>query len=289
METLLAVKNLSVEVRSGTEEKRLLRDVSFELRKGSCLGILGESGSGKSLTCKSVMGLLGPEYRVSGTVAYKGRDLLSLRREEMRALRGSGIAMILQNPMTAFDPLLSIGSQMVETVRQHGPFSPAEARRRSLDALTLMGLRHPDDVFRQYAHQLSGGMLQRVMIGLALLLGPDLIIADEPTTALDTVTQDEILKEFDRVRRERRCSVLFVSHDLGVLARIADDLLVMDRGEVIEQGDLRRICSAPRSRRTGHLFDTRLMLLDAFRKATTPREERSRHEEPLLAPAATGF
>ena len=289
METLLAVKNLSVQVRSGREEKSLLRNVSFELRKGSCLGILGESGSGKSLTCKSVMGLLGPEYEKRGIITYKGRDLLSLPREEMRRLRGSEIATILQNPMTAFDPLLSIGSQMMETICQHGPFSSAEARRRSRDALALMGLRHPDDVLGQYPHQLSGGMLQRVMIGLALLLDPDLIIADEPTTALDTVTQDEILKEFDRVRRERRCSVLFVSHDLGVLARIADDLLVMDGGEVIEQGDLRRICSSPRSRRTCHLFDTRLMLLEAFRKATGHGEERSRREESLLSAAATGF
>ena len=265
MENVLSVRDLHISVR-GEKPLSLVKNVSFDVEAGRCLGILGESGSGKSLTCGSLVGLLGSEYAVSGEVRFNGRNLLTANREELRRLRGAEISMILQNPMTSFDPLRTIESHILETLRAHGRVSRKEALAAGREMLARMRIEDPDGAMRRYPHQMSGGMLQRTMIGLALLLGPKLIVADEPTTALDSITRFEVVEEIRRMREECECAMIFVSHDLGVLASVADSVLVMHEGEVVEKGELRRVFASPRSEQARYLLGTRFSLIDRFRR-----------------------
>lgn len=202
MKTLLKVENLSVEARTNKSSVKLVDDISFSLKEGECLGILGESGSGKSMTCKAIMGLLDKNFHIEGSAVYEGNNLIKKNSEEMRKLRGKEIAMVLQNPMTCFDPLYPIGYQMAETFAEHLNLSQEEIRKKSIEILKLMQLKDPEDILHKYPHQLSGGMLQRIMIGLALAMEPKLLIADEPTTAIDAVTQYEIMKEFIKIKEK---------------------------------------------------------------------------------------
>ena len=213
MKTLLEVKNLSVEAKSKKLSVKLVDNISFSLKEGECLGILGESGSGKSMTCKAIMGLLDKNFQIEGSAIYENNDLLKKNSEDMRKLRGKEIAMVLQNPMTCFDPLYPIGYQMAETFTEHLNLNQEEIKKKSIEILELMQLKNTEDILHKYPHQLSGGMLQRIMIGLAMAMEPKLLIADEPTTAIDAVTQYEIIKEFIKIKEKYKVAIIFISHD----------------------------------------------------------------------------
>ena len=212
---IIEVKHIKAVVREEGKETTLLHDSSFVVHEGECLGILGESGSGKSLTMQAFMGLLDEHFTITGEVLFEGKDLLKESGESLRRLRGSKLAMVMQNPMTSFDPLLRIEEQVVETFVEHTDWSRSEIVKRTLTLFDKLQIRDPAEALKKYPHQLSGGMLQRIMIGIALLLEPRLLIADEPTTALDALTQFEVLKEFRKVK-DGGTAMVFITHDLGV-------------------------------------------------------------------------
>lgn len=241
METILEVKDLFVDLKQKKMLRPLLSDVSFTIHAGECLGVLGESGSGKSMTAKAVTGLLGRGFAVSGAAYYRGGDLLKESEESLRKLRGKKICMVLQNPMTCFDPLYRVGAQMQETFAVHTDWRGEEMKQRMIDVLEQMQIRQPEEVLQKYPHQLSGGMLQRIMIGIAMATKPDLLIADEPTTAIDAITQYEIVQEFLRIKRESQTAMLFITHDLSVISRLADDILVMNSGRMVDRGSFQHI------------------------------------------------
>ena len=230
---LLEVRDLSIEARNGTA-KPLVHGVSFSVSPGRVTCLVGASGSGKTLSCMAVPGLL-PQgvRRTGGTIAFEGRLLNELSGEELRELRGTRIAMVMQNPASCFDPVFSIGSHFRETLAAHG--GEGNWRVRAEVALKEVGLENANRICRAYPFQLSGGMLQRVMLALALLNDPALLIADEPTTDLDTVAQRCVLDLIDGVRRRRDMGVLLVTHDFGVVARMADDVVVLEEGVVVER------------------------------------------------------
>ena len=233
MSAVLKVENLNVTLTYRKASKKLVEDVSFEVHPGECLGILGESGSGKSMTVKSILGLLDKNFQVSGSAVFDGHDLLKESKEELRRLRGSRITMVLQNPMTCFDPLYRIGNQMAETFAAHTAWNAQEIRTCCLKILDQMQILNGEEVLEKYPHQLSGGMLQRIMIGIAMALQPELLIADEPTTAIDAVTQYEILEEFVRIKKNKNTAMLFITHDLGAISKVADRILVMNSGRIV--------------------------------------------------------
>lgn len=241
MSAVLKVENLNVTLTYRKASKKLVEDVSFEVHPGECLGILGESGSGKSMTVKSILGLLDKNFQVSGSAVFDGHDLLKESKEELRRLRGSRITMVLQNPMTCFDPLYRIGNQMAETFAAHTAWNAQEIRTCCLKILDQMQILNGEEVLEKYPHQLSGGMLQRIMIGIAMALQPELLIADEPTTAIDAVTQYEILEEFVRIKKNKNTAMLFITHDLGAISKVADRILVMNSGQIVDSGDFEHI------------------------------------------------
>ena len=219
----------------------LVKGVSFSVYPGECLGILGESGSGKSMSMKAAMGLLDHSFHVLGSAKFQGEELLGRSYEELRRLRGGQVGIILQNPMTCFDPLYRIGAQIAETFAAHNDWSKADIRQRSLEMLEKMRIRNPEEVLEKYPHQLSGGMLQRIMIGIATSMKPSLLIADEPTTAIDAITQFEILDELLRIKQEHQTAMVFISHDLNAISRVADRIVVLNQGLVVDQGDFQHI------------------------------------------------
>ncbi len=224
----------------------VVNGVSFSVGRGKVLGIVGESGSGKSVTGFSIMGLVDPPGRVeSGQVLFKGRDLITLSAAERRALRGDRIAMIFQDPMATLNPVLRVDMQMVEAVHAHRKVSSTAALKQAADALALMGIPSPDERLRAYPHQLSGGMRQRVAIAIALLHGPDLIIADEPTTALDVTIQAQILSEMQKLVEASGTSLIWISHDLSVVAGLADEIAVMYAGRIVEHGSVDDVLDHP--------------------------------------------
>lgn len=252
MEPLLHVRNLSVHLKKkGTP---LVSDVSFDVGAGKIIGIIGESGSGKSMTCRALMRLLDSDrYAVSGRAEFQGRDLFQASQRELRRLRGKHIALIMQNPMTAFDPVTRIGDQMIETVRNHHRVSKDQAIEQISDELKRLDMGDVPRILGSYPHELSGGMLQRIMIALALLLSPELIIADEATTALDVHTQSIILNQFSAIRHAG-ISMIVVTHNFGVLAKLADDVIVLRNGIVVERGSVYQIFDAPAQSYTRELL-----------------------------------
>jgi oligopeptide/dipeptide ABC transporter ATP-binding protein len=242
---LLEVDRLSAVVRGPGRDVPVVRDVSFTVRPGETLGIVGETGSGKTLTALSVMGLLPDGVRVSGgAVRLGGRDLLVLPERERRQVRGAELAMVYQDPMTALNPLMRLGEQVEEGLRAHGA-DREQARRRTIEAFAEVGLPSPERVARAWPHQLSGGMRQRAMIAVALANRPRLLIADEPTTALDVTVQQQILALVDRLRAETGLAVVWITHDLGVVARIAHQVLVMYAGRAVEVGPAAELFARP--------------------------------------------
>lgn len=260
---VLEVKNLKVEDMK--TNKVIIQNSSFQLKQGSCLAIVGESGSGKSVTCRSIMGLNKTWLRQSGDIIFNGDNLSHLGEKEMRKKRGRHICMIVQNGMSAFDPSCVIGVHLRETLFEHFRWNRNEIVENMKKAMESVMLKNPIDIMNKYPHQLSGGMLQRVMIALALVLEPDIIIADEPTTALDTISQYEVIEQFMKLRERMGCSMVFISHDLGVVKKIADDVLVMKNGEIIESGSLRTVFTEPVHEYTKYLLSTRMVLSNHFK------------------------
>lgn len=272
MSAILKVEYLNVTLRHRRVSKKLVEDVSFEVHPGECLGILGESGSGKSMTVKSVLGLLDKNFQVSGSAIFDGQDLLKETKEELRRLRGSRITMVLQNPMTCFDPLYRIGNQMAETFATHTSWNVQEIRSRCLEILDQMRIRNGEEVLEKYPHQLSGGMLQRIMIGIAMALQPELLIADEPTTAIDAITQYEILEEFIRIKKQKNTAMLFITHDLGAISKVADRILVMNSGHVVDSGSFDHILKHADDPYTRMLVEKRSAVMRRYRQILHGKE-----------------
>jgi len=229
--------------------------VSLQLKRGETLGLVGESGSGKSMLGYSIMGLLEPPGRIEhGRILFDGVDLTTLSAAKMRNIRGRRIAMIFQDPMMTLNPVLRIDTQMIEAIHAHENISRQQAWIRARDALSMVGIPSPQERMRAYPHQFSGGMRQRVAIATALLHKPDLIIADEPTTALDVTIQAQILAEIQKLSREQHLALIWITHDLSVVARLADRIAVMYAGQIIETGSIRDVMTAPRHPYTSGLM-----------------------------------
>ncbi|MGL4962051.1 MAG: ABC transporter ATP-binding protein [Inquilinus sp.] len=256
---LVEFQDLSVQFRTEEGTARAVTGVSFGIAEGETVGVVGESGCGKSVTALSLMGLLPrPAGRVSGgRIRYRGRDLLGLRAEEMRGLRGNEIAMIFQEPMSALNPVLTIGEQIVEPLVEHRGMAPKAAWDEAIALLDRVGIARADRIVEGYPHQLSGGMLQRVMIAIALSCGPRLLIADEPTTALDVTIQAQILELLGRLKREQGTALMLITHDLGMVAELADRVVVMYAGRVVETGPVRDILLRPKHPYTRGLLASR--------------------------------
>lgn len=250
---ILEVKNLSV----AFGDRTVVDKVSYALHRGRTLGIVGESGSGKSVSSMALMGLLPKKATVSGTALLDGTDLLSLTEDEFRTIRGHRIGMIFQEPMTSLNPVQRCGAQVVEMLRQHEEISADEARERTISLFREVLLPRPEKIFDSYPHEISGGQKQRVMIAMALINHPDILIADEPTTALDVTVQKTILELLKSLQEKYGISIIFITHDLGVIAQIADDILVMYRGKVVEQGPAKEILYNPQQPYTKGLLACR--------------------------------
>ncbi len=245
--TVLAIERLTVDLPPWADRPHAVEDVTLELQHDEILCVVGESGSGKSLMARSILGLF-PSRHVrpsAGRILYGGEDLLKAAPEHLRALRGSRIAMIFQEPMTALNPVLTIGRQIEEVIEIHQPAAREARRRRVLDMLSAVHLPEPVRMYNAYPHQISGGQRQRAMIAMALTLEPDILIADEPTTALDVTTQAQILALIREIQSTRHMAVLFITHDFGVVAEIADRIAVMQRGRLVEHGPAERVLDAP--------------------------------------------
>src|SRR5690606_3592224 len=241
----LRVSGLRVDFRTDRGRVVVVDDVSFSLAQGETLAIVGESGSGKSVTAMSIMGLLDPSARVSGEIRFEGEDLLRLSEPEKDAIRGKSIAMIFQEPMTSLNPVFTVGEQIAEVGRIHKGLSGPEGRQFAIDMLRLVGISAPERRVDEYPHQLGGGMVQRVMIAIGLACNPRLLIADEPTTALDVTIQAQILDLLDRLVKETGSSLLLITHDFGVVAQMADKVIVMYCGRIVERADVRSLFDRP--------------------------------------------
>jgi peptide/nickel transport system ATP-binding protein len=245
-EPLLDVRDLRTEFSTDDGIVRAVDGVSFKVEPGQVLGIVGESGSGKSVTCLTVMGLNDPKFAVSsGEVLFRGEDLLKVSKSRLREVRGNEIAMIFQDPMTSLNPVHKIGRQLAEAVVLHEDVSRKQAYARALELLKAVGIPRAERRIDDYPHQFSGGMRQRVMIAMALINNPDLIIADEPTTALDVTTQAQILDLMKRLQDEFGSAIIMITHDLGVVAEVADDVVVMYAARVQEEGEVRNLFRRP--------------------------------------------
>ncbi|MDQ4061498.1 MAG: ABC transporter ATP-binding protein [Pseudomonadota bacterium] len=256
---LLSVDRLALALPRGADRPFAVEDVSFQVREDEIVCLVGESGSGKSMTAHAVLRLLPPMVQVAGgRVLFRGTDLLGLGQSELRRVRGGRIAMIFQEPLSALNPLQRVGTQISESLEVHQPDSGSKAERRArmLDLLDSVGLPDPKSLAQSYPFQLSGGQRQRVMIAMALANGPDLLLADEPTTALDVTTQRQILDLIQQLRRDRRMGVLFITHDFGVVADIADRVLVMRTGRIVEEGHGAALLRAPKHPYTRALIDS---------------------------------
>jgi peptide/nickel transport system ATP-binding protein len=257
MTKLLDVRDLQTHFFTRDGVAKAVDGVSFSLEKGQILGLVGESGSGKSVTGFSILGLVDPPGRVTGgQIVFDGDDLVAGGEPMLRRLRGKRIAMIFQDPMMTLNPVLRIDTQMVETVRAHEKVSRAEAFRRSREALVQVGISSPDERLQSYPHQFSGGMRQRVAIAIALLHKPDLIIADEPTTALDVTIQAQILSEVQKLCAKSGTALIWITHDLAVVSGLADRLAVMYAGRIIEEGPTAEVIAGPRHPYTRGLIDS---------------------------------
>ncbi|MEC1715799.1 ABC transporter ATP-binding protein [Schinkia azotoformans] len=248
MDFILEVKDLHISFDTYAGEVKAVRGVDFHLRKGEALAIVGESGSGKSVTSKSIMRLIPdpPGRIVKGEVLFEGKDLVKLREKEMQTIRGSEISMIFQDPMTSLNPTMTVGKQIVEGLVKHQRLGKIEAKQRALELLKLVGIPNPEIRVNQYPHQFSGGMRQRVVIAVALACNPKVLIADEPTTALDVTIQAQILDLMKDLQKQMDTAIIIITHDLGVVANIAQRVAVMYAGNIIETGTVDEIFYQPK-------------------------------------------
>lgn len=246
MDKLLEVKNLKVVFRSDKGEVTTVDDVSFSLAPGETLGIVGESGCGKSVTSLAVMGLLGKTGRIAeGSIGFVDKELSQLSEAEKRQLRGNEMAMIFQEPMTSLNPVFTIGNQMLEGIKLHLKLKGDAAEKYAVEMLTKVGIPRAEEIMKEYPHALSGGMRQRVMIAMALACKPKLLIADEPTTALDVTIQAQILELMKHLREQSNTAIMLITHDLGVVAEMADRVIVMYAGQVVEEADVFSLFDSP--------------------------------------------
>ncbi len=286
MSQLLAIEDLRIEFGTSAEPLVAVKNVALEVGAGEIVGLIGESGSGKSLTCRSVLRLLTPPGRIAaGTVMFDGRDVLAMSRPELRHLRAHEIGMIYQDPFSSLNPVFRIGEQVAETLRVNRSMSKKDAQPAVLELLDSVGIPDPVRRARAYPHELSGGMRQRVMIALATASQPRLLVADEPTTALDVTTQAQILELLMRLRRERGMSVLLVSHDFGVIAQVCDRVAVMYGGHIVESGPIETIYDDPQHPYTRALLGSVPSLEDAGR---TGRREGIPGQPPELTNVLPG-
>jgi oligopeptide transport system ATP-binding protein len=258
-EPLLSIRELAVEFRTEDGIVHAVDGISYEVFPGETLGIVGESGSGKSVSTMALLGLIPqpPGRIVSGTAMFKGRDLLKMRRKELRQFRGDEVAMVFQDPMTSLNPVLKVGYQLGEAIKTHYPKEPDEkVKARVIELLRLVGVPNPDVRANQYPHEFSGGMRQRAMIAMSIANSPSLLIADEPTTALDVTIQAQVLEVLKRVQEETHAATILITHDLGIVAELCDRVLVMYGGRIVESGDVHTIFRAPRHPYTIGLMDS---------------------------------
>ena len=237
-DTVLSVEHLSVSFNTYGGRVQAVRDVSFALQKGEVLAIVGESGSGKSVTAQAIMGLtpIPPGQIDGGKVTFKGHDLIHATNRELAKIRGAGISMIFQDPMSSLNPSMRIGTQIREVLHQHKQLSRAASRERAIELLRLVGIPEPESRFSQYPHQFSGGMRQRIMIAIAIANNPDLLLADEPTTALDVTIQSQIFRLIREIQQRFGTAMILITHDLGLVAGVADRIVVMYGGRIVEEG-----------------------------------------------------
>lgn len=267
MTPVFELNHLQVSLRGKKRNTDLVKGVSFSVKQGECLGILGESGSGKSMSIKAAMGLLDKNFVVSGSAKFQGDELVGKNAEQLRRLRGGQVGIVLQNPMTCFDPLYRIGNQIAETFAAHQKWDAGEIKERSIEMLDKMQIRNPEEALEKYPHQLSGGMLQRIMIGIAMSMEPSLLIADEPTTAIDAITQFDILNEFAVIKQKHKTAMIFISHDLNAVSQIADKILVLNQGTVVDQGDFHHIIHHAADPYTRLLIEKRTDVMRKYRQA----------------------
>ncbi|MFJ7973029.1 ABC transporter ATP-binding protein [Psychrobacillus sp. NPDC096389] len=246
-EKVLQVNNLQVSFRTYGGEVEAVRGVDFVLYKGETLAIVGESGCGKSVTSSAIMGLIPqpPGIIKNGSIVFKEKELTKMSKAQLRKIQGVDISMIFQDPMTALNPTLTIGEQLTEGLRTHKKIGKNEAKEKAIDMLKLVGIPNPEERLKQFPHQFSGGMRQRIVIAIALICEPQILIADEPTTALDVTIQAQILELFEEIQAKKGISIILITHDLGVVAKIADRIAVMYAGKIVEIGDKREIFYTP--------------------------------------------
>ncbi|MBM7541940.1 nickel import ATP-binding protein NikD [Amphibacillus cookii] len=255
---ILRVKDLHVKVKTKEGLSTLVQDINFGVKKGRVTGLVGESGSGKTVTSMSILQLFDQnKMDVQGSITLNGRELSRLKNKEMREIRGKDIAFIMQNPMNAFTPVFTIGHQFVETIKSHTPLKKKQAKALAIDMMESVNLPNPDKLLKNYPFQLSGGMLQRVMIAMAACLQPSIIIADEPTTALDLHNQLLVLRLLNKIRSQYGTSILLISHDLGVIAEMADDVIVMKQGRIVESANVFDLFDHPKHEYTKKLLRIR--------------------------------
>ncbi len=274
--SLLQIRDLAIALPEGADRDYAAQDINFDLNKGEILCIVGESGSGKSMSANAVMGLLPQGVKpVKGTITFDGKPILGLSEKEMLKLRGSRISMIFQEPLSALNPLMRVGGQIAEVFEAHGALNSTERRARALQLLDEVGIPDPSAAIRAYPFQLSGGQRQRVMIAMALALEPDILIADEPTTALDVTTQAQILKLIEDLRQSRGMAVIFITHDFGVVADIADRVIVMQTGKIIESGTADEVLLKPQ-----HPYTQ--ALIAAIPRLTERKDAPEQTRDPIL-------
>ncbi len=270
---MISIENLSIAFGSGTSKVLAIDDISFQLEKGKSLGLVGESGSGKSITALAIMQLLPAQALIEkGRIIFNNQDLLQSKNKASENYRGNKISMIFQEPMTALNPVKRCGKQVIETIVQHQKIGKKEAKQQVLELFRKVKLPRPDEMYKAYPHQISGGQKQRVMIAMAIANKPDLLIADEPTTALDVTVQNDILELLNELKEEYAMSLLFISHDLGVVARVADEVAVMYKGKIVEQGLSQQVFTHPKHPYTKGLMACRPPLNVRLKRLPTINE-----------------
>jgi nickel transport system ATP-binding protein len=258
---VLQVRDLHVQVKTKTGATTLVENINFELKRGEVLGLVGESGCGKTVTSMSIVQLLNRKTTtIEGSIVLKGRELNGIGEKEMRMIRGKDIAFIMQNPMNAFTPVFTIGHQFIETIRSHTQWNKKQAKELAIEAMHHVNLPDPVKLLKYFPSQLSGGMLQRVMIAIAACLHPAVIIADEPTTALDVNNQKKVLYHLDKIRSEYGSAILLISHDLGVISEMADEVAVMQNGRIVEKAGVFQLFDEPQHEYTKKLLNARSIL-----------------------------
>lgn len=266
---MLSVNNISVAFKSDTQYTTVVKNVSFQLNHQQILGIVGESGSGKSVTSLAILGLLSKNARIDGSIIFNNTDLTKLSNTQFQKIRGNQISMIFQEPMSSLNPSLTCGYQVAEIVLAHKKISNKEAKKLVIDLFTKVKLPRPEAIFNQYPHQISGGQKQRVMIAMAIACKPKILIADEPTTALDVTVQKEIIQLLKELQQETNMSIIFITHDLALVSEIADTILVMYKGEVVEQGLVAKVFKQPQHNYTKALINSKPKLNTRLKKLPT--------------------